>query len=147
MKYQPEFTWDEENKTATCVLTDDSGRIFIGEATCHPTDYDMSSERTGCELAFHRAKIQYLRAVRDNELKPALKALKHLYGSMTHSTHFEAKSYEARTMRKHIYQTTFDLTTIKEEIAYEYQWITDYIKGKERLYKSIRAKRSQDQNN
>ena len=50
-------------------------------------------------------------------------------------------------MRKHIHQTTFDLATIKEEIAYEYQGITDYIKGKDRLYKHIRERDSKDQKN
>ena len=147
MKYTPEFTWDAENHLATCTLIDDKGRTFIGEATCHPNDYDMSSERTGCELAFRRAKLQYLRTVRDAEIKPALKALKHLYGCVSHSTNFQANSYEARMMRKHIHQTTFDLATIKEEIAYEYQGITDYIKGKDRLYKHIRERDSKDQKN
>lgn len=101
-KYDPEFSWDAESGTAICILTDEKGRTFIGEATCHPNDEDMMSERTGCELAFRRAKLQYLRTVRDAEIKPALFALEHLYASMVHSTHFEAKSYESRTIRKHI---------------------------------------------
>lgn len=146
MNYTPEFNWNAEAGAATCILTDNKGRIFIGEATCHPNDIDMVSERTGCELAFRRAKLQYLRTIRDAEIKPALQALKHLYACMTHSTHFEANSYEARTIRKHIHQTTFDLTTIKEEIAYEYQGITDYIKGKDKIYQSIRSKKSQGKN-
>ena len=100
----------------------------------------MISERTGCELAFRRAKLQYLRAVRDAEIKPALSALEHLYGSMVHSTKFEANSYEARTIRKHIHQTKFELATIKEMIAIEYQGITDYIQGKDKVYKRIREK-------
>jgi hypothetical protein len=147
LKYtKPEFTWDSENLIATCTLTDNQGRHFVGAATCHPNDADMSSERTGCELAFRRAKLEYLRTVRDAELKPALKALKHLYGCMTHSTNFEANSYEARMIRKHIYQTTFDLATIKEEIAYEYQGITDYIKGKDKVYNYIRNRDAQVKN-
>lgn len=102
-KYKPEFSWDAESGSAICILTDEKGRTFIGEATCHPNDEDMMSERTGCELAFRRAKLQYLRTVRDAEIKPALAALEHLYASMVHSTNFEAKSYEARTIRKHIH--------------------------------------------
>ena len=100
----------------------------------------MASERTGCELAFRRAKLEYFRTIRDAELKPALAALEHLYASMVHSTHFEANSYEARTIRKHIHQIKFDLTTIKEMIASEYQGITDYIKGKDKVYQRIRNK-------
>ena len=139
-KYKPEFTWDDENKIAVCILTDDKNRTFIGEATCHTNDMDFASERTGCELAFRRAKLQYLRTVRDADLKPALGALEHLYASMVHSTHFDANSYEAKTIRKHIRQIRFDLDTIKEMIAYEYQGITDYIKGKDKIYQRLRAK-------
>ena len=142
-KSKPEFTWDEENKIATCVLTDEKKRVFVGEASCHENDLDMASERTGCELAFRRAKLQYLRTVRDADIKPALKALKHLYGCMAHSTKFSAKSYEAKTIRKHIHQLEFELATIKEMIAYEYQGITDYIKGKEKIY--IRLRNGQNQ--
>ena len=138
--YRPEFSWDDENKVAVCIVKDDKDRTYVGEATCHENDLDYASERTGCELAFRRAKLQYLRTVRDADLKPALAALQHLYGCMAHSTHFEAKSYEARTVRKHIHQTTFELATIKEEIAYEYQAITDYIRGKDKLYKRLREK-------
>ena len=137
---QPDFSWDEENKIATCILTDEKGRIFVGESTCHPEDYDMASERTGCELAYRRAKIEHLRTVRDADIKPALAALRHLYACMVHSTHFEANSYEAKTIRKHIRQTEFDLATIKEMIAYEYQGITEYIKGKDKIYRHIRNK-------
>ena len=140
MKYQPEFTWNEMTGESTCVLTDDKNRVFVGTAQCHPNDYDMASERTGCELAFRRAKLEYFRTIRDAELKPALAALEHLYASMVHSTHFEANSYEARTIRKHIHQIKFDLTTIKEMIASEYQGITDYIKGKDKVYQRIRNK-------
>ena len=139
-KYTPEFTWDEESKTAVCILKDDKNRVFVGEATCHENDYDMASERTGCELAFRRAKLQYFRTVRDADIKPALAALEHLYACMTHSTHFNAKSYEARFIRKNIYQTKFDLATIKEMIASEYQGISDYIHGKDKLYCRLREK-------
>ena len=148
MKYkEPNFSWDEASGVATCVLTDDKGRVFVGEATCHPGDSDMISERTGCELAFRRAKIEYFRAVRDADLKPALAALQHLYGCMAHSTKFSANSYEARTIRKHIYQIKFELTTIKEMIAHEYQGITEYIKGKDRIYKRIRLRNAALDNN
>lgn len=139
-KYKPEFTWDSETGTAVCVLKDDKNRVFIGEATCHPNDTDMMSERTGCELAFRRAKLQYYRTVRDAELRPALGALKQLYYSMKHSSNFNEKSYENKMLQRQIRLTEFDLATANEMIAYEYQGITDYIKGKDKLYQKIRNK-------
>ena len=141
-KYKPEFTWDEESRSAICIIKDEKDRVFIGEATCHPDDQDMMSERTGCELAFRRAKLQYLRAVRDAELKPALAALKQLYYSMKHSSNFDEFSYENRMLQRQIRLFEFDLTTVKEMIAYEYQGISDYIKGKDKVYKKIRNKQN-----
>ena len=100
----------------------------------------MMSERTGCELAFRRAKLQYYRTVRDAELRPALGALKQLYYSMKHSSNFNEKSYENKMLQRQIRLTEFDLATANEMIAYEYQGITDYIKGKDKLYQKIRNK-------
>ena len=45
---------------------------------------------------------------------------------------------------KNIRATEFELTTIKEIIANEYQGISDYIKGKDRIYNSIRKKNQKD---
>ena len=102
----------------------------------------MISERTGCELAFRRAKLQHLRAVRDCDLMPGLMALKQLYYSMKHSSKFNEFSYENKMLQRQIRLIEFDLTTIKEMIAYEYQGISDYIKGKDKLYQKIRNKQN-----
>ena len=73
MKNEPIFNWDAETGTAACILSDGK-KIFTGLAQCHPDDIDMASEKTGCEIAFKRAKINALREYRD-ELKASLKAL------------------------------------------------------------------------
>lgn len=73
MRYEPTFEWQEDIKTAICTLTDGE-QLFYGMATCAPEDYDMCSEKTGCEIAFKRAKIKYLRYYRDT-LKFQLRAL------------------------------------------------------------------------
>lgn len=102
----------------------------------------MKSERTGCELAFRRAKLQYLRTIRDADLKPGLAALKQLYYTMKHSSKFNEFSYENKMLQRQIRLIEFDLATVKEMIAYEYQGISDYIKGKDKVYKKIRNKQN-----
>lgn len=135
-------SFDEETRTTYCYITDEKGRISIGEAICHETDADMMSWRTGEEIAFRRAKIHYLQTVRSCDLKPALAALKHLYGCMAHSTKFNPNSYENSMLQRQIRLLEFDLTTNKEMIAYERKNLKDYIDGKEKIYQRIRQAKS-----
>lgn len=139
MVKEPEFSWDPEEGVAICVLEDEKGRISIGQAECHEEDSDMMSEKTGCEIAFRRARMEQIRTIRDCDIKPALAALKQLYYSMKHSSQFNPKSYENRTLQRHIRSLEFDLATIKEMLAYEYQNLRDFIQDKEKFYQKARA--------
>lgn len=98
MKNLPIFDWDNERGSAACVLTDGE-KVYTGFALCHPEDMDMAGEKTGCEIALRRAKINALRGYRD-ELKIQLKTLKQLYYSMNQSNSFNEKSYENRMLQR-----------------------------------------------
>ena len=141
MKNIPEFDWNEEQGTATCILTDKNKKIYIGFATCHPDDQDMCSEKTGCEIALSRATIDYYRNLRDNEIKPALAALNQLYYSMNKSKSFNPNSYENKMLQRQIRLKTFDLTTVQEMIVAEQEKLKNFIKKKEEFYQLIRSKR------
>ena len=93
MRKEPHFEWDENLGQATCIIEDSQQRVFFGLATCHGDDMDMKSRRTGEEIAFRRARMDYLRQQRDDILLE-LKALKQLYYSMNQSKRFNPKSYE-----------------------------------------------------
>ncbi len=146
MKNEPMFKWDSESGTATCVLTD-GNNIFIGIATCSPDDMDMISEKTGCQIALYRAEIDYLKHLRDNELKPKLAALKQLYYSINQSKQFNDKGYETKMLRRQIYLTDSDLTLIKQEILKIKQELKHYLKEKSDFYNKVREKRLKDKNN
>ena len=117
-----------------------NGYRFVGEATCHPDDLDFESERVGLTIAEARANIKVLRHMRDCEVKPQLKILKHLYDNMRSSTHHNSYSYEAKMMRSQIHVIERELATINNAIADEQKFIKDYIDGKEKMYKRLRAK-------
>lgn len=117
-----------------------NGYKFTGEATCHPDDIDFESERVGLTIAEARANIKVLRHIRDCEIKPQLKILKHLFGNMRSSTKHNIYSYEAKMMRSQIHAIEKELTTINNAIADERKFVKDYIDGKDRLYKKLRAK-------
>ena len=140
MKQKPIFNWDPEEGVASCIIKY-KNQTFCGVAMCHEEDKDMMSEKTGMEIAYRRATIDYLKYVRDMELKPALKALKQLYYTMKHSTHFNPKSYENSKLQRHIRMYEFDLETINELIADERKNLKDYIDKKDEFYKKTRISR------
>lgn len=140
MKQKPIFNWDPEEGVASCIIKY-KNQTFCGVAMCHKEDQDMMSEKTGMEIAYRRATIDYLKYVRDMELKPALKALKQLYYTMKHSTHFNPESYENSKLQRHIRMYEFDLETINELIVNERKNLKDYIDKKDEFYKKTRISR------
>lgn len=127
------------NGSAVCIITY-NGYRFVGEATCHPDDMDFESERVGLTIAESRANIKTLRHIRDCEVKPQLKILKHLYDNMRSSTKHNIYSYEAKMMRSQIRVIEKELATINNAIADEQKFVKDYINGKDKMYKRLRAK-------
>ena len=136
------FTWDEEECIMQCSIIDEKGNESIGIAICHEDDRDMMSQKTGQEIAYFRAKIEYLRNIRDNDLLPRLAALKQLYYSMKHSTHFNPNSYENKMLQRQIRLIEFDLATTKEIKAMEQKQLKAFIEDKEKLYQSVRKHRT-----
>lgn len=145
MKHEPIFNWDEETGIASCILSDGE-KVYTGLAQCHPDDEDMKGQKTGCEIAFRRAKINALRGYRD-ELKTQLKALNQLFYSINKSKKFNSKSYENRMLQRQIRMINFDLTTTKEMIASEEQSLRAYIKSKDVFYVQTRKRRQKANNN
>ena len=139
MKNEPIFNWDEETGISSCIVSDGE-KVYAGFAQCHPDDTDMKGQKTGCEIAFRRARINALRGYRD-ELKIQLKTLNQLYYSMNRSTKFNEKSYENRMLQRQIRMISFDLATTKEMIATEQENLRTYIKEKDEFYNKTRMRR------
>lgn len=139
MKNEPIFNWDEEAGISSCIVSDGE-KVYTGFAQCHPDDEDMKGQKTGCEIAFRRARINALRGYRD-ELKIQLKALNQLYYSMNRSTKFNEKSYENKMLQRQIRMINFDLTTTKEMITTEQENLRTYIKEKDEFYNKTRMRR------
>ena len=56
MNKKPIFSWQKDDGIAICKITNpENDYIAVGMAKCHPEDRDMMSERTGLEIAYHRA--------------------------------------------------------------------------------------------
>ena len=144
MKHEPIFNWDEETGISSCIVSDGE-KVYTGFAQCHPDDEDMKGQKTGCEIAFRRAKINALRGYRD-ELKTQLKALNQLFYSINKSKKFNSKSYENRMLQRQIRMINFDLATTKEMITTEQENLKTYIKSKDVFYVQTRKRRQKANN-
>ena len=120
---------------------------FYGSTVCHPEDMDMISEYTGGEIADMRAELQMLQHIKNNEIKPALKTLYHLYNCIIQSSHCNPKSHELRLLKRQIKKLEADLAEIKLAIKEQKQFLNDYISQKDRIYQRIRAKKQEDKSN
>lgn len=139
-----EYNWYAETGTAECIIY--CGPLkFKGLSHCHPEDEDMMSKLTGETIAEGRALLTYLRHIKNNELKPQLKALKQLYYSMNRSKHFNPKSYEYRMLRRQICIVENNLSGIKEEITNIKTSLKEYLEQKEKDHKIIKEYRDKKQ--
>lgn len=136
-------TFEYENGVAFCYI-EKGDNLFLGSACLHPDDADIASEITGCEIAEARANIDMMQWIKNNEIKPGLKALKHLYSCVSMSSNFNPKSYENRLLRRQIRKFENDLATVNNSIAEEKKFIKDYIAGKEKVRKILEFKKSED---
>ena len=131
------YKFDAERGIATVYIL--SGDLsFVGMAKCHKDDQDYMSEKIGLQIAEARAEISFLKHIRDNELMPAIKALRHVYGNMKTSKYFNLHSYEARMIRRQIRIKENDLIVIKQEINNRKQFVINYIKQKDELHERLR---------
>ena len=134
------FTYNTETGISVCEILYNNN-TFKGEAHCHEEDFDFMSERVGMTIAEVRANIALMKHMRDNEIKPQIKVLKHLYSNIKNSKDHNPKSHETKMLRRNIRQLEFELHAINNAIADERKFITDYISGKEKLYQRIRSGR------
>ena len=137
--YKVDYAYDKQYGQARCLMYY-NGMTFEGGAKCHPDDMDFESERVGMTIAEARATKKVLRFIRDHELKPQLKILNHLYSNMRTSTHYNPISYEAKMLRSQIRAVEKELAAINNDLADERKFLSDYIQGKDKLYKRLRAK-------
>ena len=133
-KRKIEFTYaNESNPVTTCQIFDKFGKIYVGQAVCHPDDRDMVNEMTGAALAQMRAELSLLRDLRDSEIIPELKAIRRIYNNL--------KKYKKPLLRRELNEAEFIYVAIKEMIRSKKREIADFILTKEKFYQGIRRNR------
>lgn len=134
--------WREDTGSARCVLTykTASGITLhgIGTAECHPDDSVFMSQLTGGIIAEYRAEIDLIKKINNYEIKPGIVALKHVYCTMLHSTHYNSKSYEAIRIKKELAHLMDELEENKNAIKEIKATLDNYIKEKNDFYKKVK---------
>lgn len=141
MTKTPEFEYSEELGLTTCILKDKiTGREFIGVAQCHDDDMDMCNEKTGCEIAFLRATIEFYKYMVEI-CNFQLQSLKQLYYSMNLSKKFSPKSYEAKMLYRQIKLKEEDLELARQLREDTRKALKNYLSDKDVVYNKIRSRR------
>ena len=138
MGKQPIFDWNEGSGICTCIIYLNDFLQGYGIAQCHAQDFDVKSKRTGEQIAELRAQINLLQNYKNRELRPGLKALLHLKGTMIKSAHYNPDSYESKRLNIEIKNFKKDIEDIEEAIQGAKEQLYKYINLKEEMYQRIR---------
>ena len=133
------YTYDENNKTVTASVLY-KNKTISASAFCHPDDKEFYSEAVGTSIAAMRLAIVILRDMRDNEIIPQIKILKHLYTNISAGKDFNPKDRATRLIRRQYYSLRTDLKIINEMIEDQKNSIKSVIKTKEHFNNLERAK-------
>ena len=144
MKHEPKFFFNPENGSSLCILTTKNA-TYVGTAQCRDADRDMMSEKTGCEIAYHRAVIH---ALEDHleELKTELAGLNKYFYTVNQSKYYEPESYMAQMLFRQIQQRNDDIRITKDMISKEKNNLKEYMENKAEFYKKVRRNRKADSN-
>ena len=139
MTRQPQFCFNPEEGSSLCIIAT-KNKTYVGTAQCAKEDRDMMSEKTGCEIAYHRAIIHSLE---DHifELKNELMGLHKYYYTVNQSKYFDANSYMAQMLKRQMEQREDDIRMTKELLAQEKSYLKQYIADKGEFYTKIRNNR------
>lgn len=144
MKHEPKFYFNPENGSSMCVI-ETKNKTFVGTAQCCDTDRDMMNEKTGCEIAYHRAIIRALQE-HANDIKNELMGLKKYYYSVNQSKYFVPDDYMSNMLLSQMTQREDEIRVTKDAIKKEKEYLKNYMEDKATFYKKIRRNRKADFN-
>ena len=144
MKHQPQFCFNPDEGSSLCVITTKT-KTYIGTAQCAEVDRDMMSEKTGCEIAYHRAIIHSLED-RLSDLKNELMGLRKYFYSINQSKYFNERDYAIIMLKRQMQQREDDIDFTRDLIQKEKDYLKNYMADKAEFYKKIRRNRKADSN-
>ena len=144
MKHEPQFYFNPDEGSSLCMITTKT-KTYIGTAQCAEVDKDMMSEKTGCEIAYHRAIIHSLED-KLSDLKNELAGLRKYYYTVNQSKYYDENAYMAKMLQRQIKYREDDIEDIKILISEEKTYLKQYMAAKAEFYKKIRKNRQVNSN-
>ena len=122
-----------EHGTTICTLRDKNNNIVHGYAFCHPDE--NYSERVGDYIATMRAEIKYYKLINRIELKPQIKALRHLLSCYknTGSKIYNINSPEIKLIENQVKMMVDDYEAVKDLIKELEKALKEYLKNRNNL--------------
>ena len=142
MKREPKFYFNPENGASMCII-ETKNNTFVGTAQCADADRDMMSEKTGCEIAYHRAIIHTLQHHMD-ETRYELNGLKKYFYCVNQSKYFNPDDYMSGMLISQINQREDEISVTKEAIKKEKEYLKNFMADKAEFYKKVRHNRKAD---
>lgn len=141
---QPKFFFNPDDGSSLCIITT-KAKTYLGSAQCREADRDMMSEKTGCEIAYHRAIIHALED-RLSNLQNELSGLNKYFYTVNQSKHFQPKGYMERMLHRQIQQREDDIEITKNMIETEKKYLKQFMADKAEFYQKVRRNRKADSN-
>lgn len=139
MNNTPQFYFNPDDGSSMCIISS-KNKTYIGTAQCSDNDRDMMNEKTGCEIAYHRATINMLKDQKDN-LVIELQGLKKYYYTVCRSKHYDDNSYMANMLKRQIEMREESVEELKNIIIDEKNKLINYMNKKAKFYESVRKSR------
>lgn len=136
------FSYDPETHTTTCKRLIHN-KAYIGQARCHPNDYEFESKLVGEHYAYTRSMVQELCENRD-ALVAELKALRHLYNILEQNPRVHYDSIECYTIRRQMKLLERDIDDTKQLIRVTKKDMREMIAAKDAFYDKVRALRKKE---
>lgn len=132
------YDWDSDKGVASCIIYYNDSITGIGSATCHPIDNDFKSENTGKQIAQMRAEIDLIKKIKMFEIIPGIKAMKHVLGTMVHSSKYNEFSYEANRLKREIQNSEMYLESLNDTLENMKYELSNFINIKDMFYTAHR---------
>lgn len=153
-KIEPKITVHEQLGTCQAILEYEN-KLFIGNAWLSHKDIDFFSEKVGLNIALSRARIQLLKYVLNKAITNyniRNQMYREVINNATSLTFTELYSVEDSVdptgrFSKNVIQAEKNVKRIRDALKKEEKGLRFYIQSQDNFIKSIKKRRSQDNNN
>lgn len=139
-------TFDEDTGHACYLYRASNGKVYWGEAMCHPDDEEFMSKFTGIHIAKMRCMIEYAKDEK-TRIYGKLQGIKQVYYSIIQSKNFNKNNYESKMIYRQMKFIEEEYRDICDSITELKNGLKVYLDSKAAFQKDIIDKRKKNSSN